>query len=512
MRTILQIKNFSSFLLKFLLTWGFAFVTRKLFIHSLGLEYLGVKGLLENILGMLSIAELGIGTSIVFSLYEPLAKGDQQRVHVLIWLYRRWYMYIAGVIFVLGLCLYPFLLNLAPGLVHIPHYNIIYLLYLLGSVTPYFFSYNSTLYTASQKDYKIQNINIFIQFLSAVATILILWLYPNFIFLICCTQLITLAGQCYIYKKARQNWPWLKQAPVDAQLSPEDKKVITKNVRAIIFHKIGDYCIYGTNNLVISKFISLSAVGLLANYNTVLMAFRNVGSSFFNTMISGIGEKIILSPVNEIYHVFKEINFLAFWFFGLCSVGFYLCMDDLLTIWLGKQFILSNWCLLFLSIDLFMAGMRIPPYIIKSGAGLFSKDQYAPVCQAVIHLSISIALAIHWGLAGVLLATVISGLLVPCWYRPYIVYKDFLKISFKPYCAVYGIYVAFLVGTGTLLFHLFNLYEPSNIVIALLYKIPIILIVFHLLLFLCFRKTMAARSMGNRVKNLLRLYLPTRFQ
>lgn len=508
MRTILQIKNFSSLMLRFLLTWVFAFVTRKLFIDSLGLEYLGVMGLLQNILGMLSIAELGIGSSIVFSLYEPLAKGDQQKVHVLIWLYRRWYMYIAGFIFVMGLCLYPFLLNLAPGLVHIPHYNIIFLLYLLGSVTPYFFSYNSTLYTASQKDYKIQNLNIFIQFFSSVATVLVLWLYPNFILLIFCTQLIGLAGQCYIYKKARQNWPWLKNAPTDTSIAPEDKQVITKNVRAMIFHKIGDYCIYGTDNLVISKFVSLSAVGLLANYNTVLLAFRNVVSSFFTAMIAGTGEKIVLASTAEIHTLFKEINFLAFWFFGLCSVGFYLCMDDLLTIWLGKQFLLSNWCLLFLSIDLFIAGMRIPPHIIKSGAGLFANDQYAPLIQSLINLGISIALAIHWGIAGVLLGTVISGLLVPCWYRPYVVYKDFLKVSFKSYCMAYGMYVLFLVGAAALMISLFRLYEPSSTVLALVYKIPITLIVFHLLLFLIFRKTQAACSVGHRVKNVIRLYFP----
>lgn len=47
------------------------FISRTVFIHILGTDYLGLAGLLGNVLGFLSISELGIATAIGFSLYKP---------------------------------------------------------------------------------------------------------------------------------------------------------------------------------------------------------------------------------------------------------------------------------------------------------------------------------------------------------------------------------------------------------------------------------------------------------
>ena len=104
MRTVKQIKNFTAAIFRYLLTFFFSFFTRRLFIDALGVEYLGVAGLMGNVLGMLAIAELGIGSSIVFSLYKPLAENNQAKVHLLISLYRRLYRYIALFVLVVVIC------------------------------------------------------------------------------------------------------------------------------------------------------------------------------------------------------------------------------------------------------------------------------------------------------------------------------------------------------------------------------------------------------------------------
>ena len=46
-----------------------SFVTRTLFIKFLGVEILGFNGVISNILMVLSVAELGIGPALIFSLY-----------------------------------------------------------------------------------------------------------------------------------------------------------------------------------------------------------------------------------------------------------------------------------------------------------------------------------------------------------------------------------------------------------------------------------------------------------
>ena len=52
------------------------FITQAFVVKILGLEYTGIEGLFSNIIKMLSVAELGIGVTIIFKLYKPIANND----------------------------------------------------------------------------------------------------------------------------------------------------------------------------------------------------------------------------------------------------------------------------------------------------------------------------------------------------------------------------------------------------------------------------------------------------
>ena len=58
-------------------------ISRTVFIYTLGADYLGLSGLLSNVLGFLAIGELGIATAIGFSLYKPLAEKDYKSISTL---------------------------------------------------------------------------------------------------------------------------------------------------------------------------------------------------------------------------------------------------------------------------------------------------------------------------------------------------------------------------------------------------------------------------------------------
>lgn len=481
MRTVKQIKNFSAAILRYLLTFFFSFFTRRLFVEALGVEYLGVAGLMGNVLGMLAIAELGVGSSIAFSLYKPLAEKDQHKVHLLIELYRRLYRYIALFVLIVGLALMPFLTNISPDLVNIPHYNIIYLLFLANSVIPYFFAYNSTLYTATQQDYKLQNIRTLFYILTTGCTIAVLLWFPNYILLTVGTSLLGIASQLLIYYLAHRKWPWLK-SQAQGKLDREDIQTIKKNVRAMVFHKIGDYSINGTSNLIIANAVNLVAVGLLANYTVIVGMLKSIVQEFFHAMIAGTGELIATSPKEKVHDVFQEMNFLAFWFFGLAMTGTYFCCDQVINLWLGNGYTLSRAAVLFIAIDMFVLGMRVPPHIIKSGAGMFANDQFAPLVQATINLTVGIFLAQQWGVAGVTFAILFSGLCVPSWFRPYVIYRDYFKISFVNYIKDYAIYSATLTVIFALLSVIFFVYLPTDLFVQLAYRVTAVLVVFHLVI------------------------------
>lgn len=481
MRTVKQIKNFSAGIFRYLLTFFFSFYTRKLFIDALGVEYLGVAGLMGNVLGMLAIAELGIGSSIVFSLYKPLAEKDQHKVHLLVELYRKLYRYIALFVLVIGLALLPFLTDIAPDLVNIPHYRIIYLMFLANSVIPYFFAYNSTLYTATQQEYKLHNIRSAFYVLTMLCTIAVLKLYPDYILLTACTMALGILSQVLIYWLAHRKWPWLHAKPA-GKLAKEDTDVIKKNVRAMVFHKIGSYCIYGTSSLIIANCINLIAVGLYANYQSVVIFTSQILQQFYSSANAGMGELIASGSKDRIYRVFREMNFLSCWMYGQLALGIYFVADAFITIWLGTEYVISTWAVLFIALNIYVTGLRMPCATFKSAAGMFSNDQYIPIIQSAVNLILGFLLATIWGIPGVTLAILLSGLLTLSWYGAYVIYRDFFHISFIHYILDYLSYTIFIFIASFLIFIVKDLYKPEDPILCFLYLFLLVIIVYHALL------------------------------
>ena len=80
MRTVNSVKNIYISIVTQIIITLLGFLSRKVFLDSLGTEYLGVNGLLTNVLSMLTLVEGGIGASITFNLYKPLAEKNEEKV------------------------------------------------------------------------------------------------------------------------------------------------------------------------------------------------------------------------------------------------------------------------------------------------------------------------------------------------------------------------------------------------------------------------------------------------
>lgn len=130
-----------------------SFVVRTIFIYYLGAEYLGINGLFINILSLLSLAELGIGSAITYSLYEPLANNNSKKIKGIMSIFKKTYISIAGFILLAGLLLLPFLDFFIRDMPDISNIRMIYLIFLLNSAVSYLFSYKRALIIADQKKY-----------------------------------------------------------------------------------------------------------------------------------------------------------------------------------------------------------------------------------------------------------------------------------------------------------------------------------------------------------------------
>ena len=434
-------KNFAYSFLYTVLTAVTSFVSRSVFIYTVGVNYLGANSLFTNVLSMLSLTELGLSSAICFSLYAPLAKKYTDTIKSIMRFYKIAYRVIAVVITVIGMSLIPFLDNLIKNPGDIQYISFIYMVFLYNTVTSYLFTYKTTLLSADQKGYVMTNMNMVINIVTVAIQTGALLIWKNYYIYLCLGAVINTTQWFFINRKIFKVYPYLKDKDV-LPLNSKERKTIATNVKAMVFHKVGDLCINQTDNLIISSFISIAAVGKYNNYYMIINIINKFAQSIFNAATASIGNLIATESYERRYEVFKRYNFLGFWIFSWTGLCLYVLLTPFVKLWLGKEFIIDNFTIGLVMFNYYLVGMRITVGNVKMAAGLYAQDQWVPIVQSVINLIVSIIGAIKMGLAGVFLGTVVSSICIPCWYRPVIIYKYAFRKPVKEYFSRYAIYMA----------------------------------------------------------------------
>ena len=484
-------KNFIFSMFSTLLTSILGFISRTIFIKTIGITYLGANSLFTNVLSLLSLTELGIGSAIAFSLYKPLAEDDIETIKSLMLFYKKAYRYIAAVIAVLGCCLLPFLDIIIKDPGKMQYIPFIYLVFLYNTVISYLFSYKTTLLSADQKSYLMTNINMLISVITVGIQIVVLIAFENYFIYLIVGAIINTIQWYFINRYIYKRYPYLKDRNV-APLNKKEKSTIAINVKAMIFHKVGELCINQTDNIIISSFISIASVGIYNNYYMIINIINNFASSVFNSATASLGNLIATESYEKRYTVFKKYNFLGFWVYGWTGICLFILLNPFIKIWLGKDFLIDNFTLILVIFNYYLVGMRITVGNVKMSAGLYKQDQWAPIIQSIINLFVSIIGAIHMGLAGVFLGTVVSSIAVPCWYRPLIVYKYAFNKKpleyFKEYFKYLGITLANLLLVLWLIIKFINPLKIS-IYSSFILKGLVCLLIPNIIIIIIFRNT-----------------------
>ncbi|WP_028550878.1 lipopolysaccharide biosynthesis protein [Paenibacillus sp. UNC451MF] len=481
-----------------------SFFSRTVFINTLGVEYLGLNGLFTNLLAMLSLAEAGIGSSIIYSLYKPVADNDYEKINVLMKLYKKAYTIIALVVLLLGLLLMPFL----PYFIKdssLQNIHVIYLLFLVNTVIPYFFSYKTNLLNVYQKSYITTAIFTGLSIASTCLKIAILYWTQNFIYYLIVDSTIVISNSIILFIIVNRMYPFLKEK-VTAKLDAITKSSIIKNVKAIVLQNVGTYFIFGTSNIMISTFVSIAAVGLYSNYNMLIEICRTFINQIFNNIYHSVGNLVAKESKEKIYSVYKVTMFLNFWLYSFCAIFMYVIIEPFITMWIGKQFVMEKMVLIVLMITFYERGMRNSISTVKTTAGIFHEDRYAPLIQAVVNLGSSIWLVQVMGISGVFIGALISALLVPFWTTPYFVYK---KVFQKPLMHYYGTYAYYAaIGLGTcLLTSLLCRWLTADTILVLALKIIICLVVPNVVYIVLFYKTEEFKYVFGIVEQLVKKVL-----
>lgn len=433
MRIKNSLKNISSGIIGQFVLLLTNFLSRTVFISILGSTYLGVSGLFGNILKLLSLAELGVGQAITFSLYKPLADNDTDKIYRIMNFYKKVYRFMFCFVLVVGLLLTPFLQYIIKDINKIQNIHIIYAMYVVNSATSYLFVYKNTLVVAAQKNYELNKIAYKFQFVIMFAQILVLILFKNYLLYLFTQISLTIALNIINAKKADKIFPFLKEKRSPALLLAEEKSQLTKNIRALMIYKVGTLALNSTDNILISMFVGITKVGLYSNYTLITTSVTSFLSTIFGNITASIGNLNATESKEKKISMFNNINFATFWLYTVCSVCIFCVTNPFIEAWIGAEYLLSMRELFIIVLNSYIAGMLFAPYDYRQTMGLFVYGKMRPIISAIINLISSIVLGKYFGLEGILWGTAIARLTTNVWFDPYIVFKKGLNTSPLPY-------------------------------------------------------------------------------
>lgn len=487
-RTSNSLKNMAFGIGSQMLSILMGFFTRWMFIALLGKEYLGVSGLFTNVLSLLSLANLGFDTAIIYSLYKPLAEGDMVTVKGYMRVYKRVYSVVGITVFVLGCMLMPFLPYLINGEVTIPeNINIIYFLFLLQSASSYFFSYKQSLLTASQQNRINSLYHSIFMVLRNLGEMVVLLFFHAYIPTLICIIVFQLAENAWLAKVADKKFPFLTDSSV-GNISSGQKNALRENVKSLFLYKISGTIISSTDNILISKFQGLSSVGLYSNYVYIVDVIRTFLSYIFYSMTASIGNYNATESKESNEKMYYNLFFASFWLYGFTGICLGVLLNPFIALWIGADYLLPNWTVLVIIVNYYTAGVQYASTTYREVTGLFKVGKYRPLIAAIVNLVASIILAVPLGISGILLGTIISRLCVYFWYDPYIIHKTLFRRKLRYYFATYVLYGVSTLGVGTLCFVISNNIPIQNHGLAFVANMILCAVLPNVLFFLLFRR------------------------
>lgn len=485
-RTNKSIKNASySFIIQILLII-INFISRTIFIKILGSDYLGINGLYTNILTVLSLAELGFGNAIIYSMYKPLAESDNKKIAALLNFYKKIYNIIILVILVAGLLLIPFLQYFINSNLDINSLRIYYVLFLFNTLASYIYAYKISILQADQNMYIIKIYHFWTVLIQFVLQTIFLLIYKNYIIYLVIQILCTLLNNISLNIKINKTYSYLNKQ--NEQITKKEKKEIYSNVRATFIQKISGTIVNNTDNILISIMVGTIWVGYYSNYFLIISAITSILTILFNSISASVGNLTTEGNIKKQSNIFSNMVFIAFWICGVCSICAFNLFNDFIYLWVGKEYVLNEAVVLIIVINFYIMGMLNPIWTFRDATGLFKDTKFASLALAISNIVLSIILGKYFKLFGILIATAISRLITTYWYTPYMLYKKKFNTSSSKYFLKQVVYMLCLIIAYIIIMPI-NKYLVANNYIMFFIKAAVEFILINVIFLIIFHKT-----------------------
>lgn len=387
------------------------FVLRTVMIYLLGVEYAGVNSLFLSIMQVLNLTELGVSSAIVYSMYQPIAEDNQDKICALLKLYKKYYTVIGLLIAIIGLGATPFIPNLISG--DVPNDLNIYVLYIINLVVTvvsyWLYAYKSSLIYAHQRmDIRSKiylatsTCQYCIQFIALIA-------YRSYYLFILATLLGQILSNLTTSFVADKLFPQYK---AKGELKPSVVKDINQRIRDLFTSRLGMVAVNSVDTIVISSILGLRILAIYQNYYYIMMSIMGCVDIIFQACSAGIGNSLIVETKEKNFKDLRTMTFILSWIIGFCICCMLNLYQPFMEIWVGKELLLEYKVVICLCIYFYIYEINMVLTTYKDSGGIWHKDRFRPLITAIVNLILSVVLANIVGIYGVILATVISTFVI----------------------------------------------------------------------------------------------------
>ncbi len=439
----------------YILTAFLAFYSRKIFLDNLGTEFLGLSGTLTDILHMMNITELGIGTAVGVTLYKPLFDNNQTVIDDIISVFGYLYSKVGKIITAVGIGIslfFPIIFkdaNISLGIVYFMFYAMLY-----SSLIGYFVNYRQIILSANQQQYVISWRYNIAMMIKVIAQIGVSYLPYNYIWWIMLEVITTTIYSYILTRTINHHFPWLKTSAAVGKAKFKEYKHLWVKTKQVFVLKISHLVFNGSINIFIGIFASLSSVALYGNYNILMFKITGFVDSIFTGMEASVGNLIAEDNITKTLKVFFELLSIRYFLATLCSVALFFVVPRFVGVWLGNEYILSTMTLVLMSMHIFIQQARLTVDNFKNGYGLY-QDVWAPITEVVICVIGASSLGYLYGLSGIIAGFVIGELFIKMIWKPYYLFKMGFKCSvvklYWPKILRYMINLAIALAVGLVL-------------------------------------------------------------
>lgn len=479
------------------------FLMRTLMIYFMGVQYLGLNSLFTSVLQVLNLAELGVGSAMVFSMYKPIAEDDKDTICALMKLYRTYYRVIGAVIAVIGLAITPFVPKLING--EVPGELNVYVLYLLNlaaTVLSYWlFAYKNCLLQAHQRidvSSTILLISNTIQY--AIHAIIIIFVkdYYLYVITILFTQVLNNILTAVVVTKM---YPEYK--PVGSMDKREVAK-INRKIKDLFTGKIGTVVFTSVDTIVISAFLGLTTLAIYQNYYFILTAVIGFVEIIINSIMAGLGNSFITETREKNFKDLNKFTLMFFWLIGICTCCFLCLYQPFMEIWVGKELMLEFGAVVCFCVYFCVYEINRLLNVYKDAAGLWHEDRFRPLSTSIVNLCLNLILVQYIGIYGVLISTVVAIAFIGFPWLLHNMFTIFFERALaKKYISQLFKYAGAIVFTGSITYFLCSQIDLSEWT-TLIIRALLCAIVPNLIFYILFRKKPEFRQGVQMVDRMLK--------